>query len=78
MSYLGEGGSGRVYLCMDIHDSRLYAVKVRVHACTNKTHACCRNTFWNVAARLAHGRRSQRHAAAPRVPAIHADSFLLV
>jgi hypothetical protein len=29
LSYLGQGSSGRVYLCMDIHDSRLYAVKVQ-------------------------------------------------
>ena len=31
LSYLGQGSSGRVYLCMDIHDSRLYAVKVQCH-----------------------------------------------
>lgn len=31
LSYLGQGSSGRVYLCMDIHDSHLYAVKVGRH-----------------------------------------------
>ena len=28
VKYLGRGSCGRVFLCMDVHDHRLYAVKV--------------------------------------------------
>jgi serine/threonine protein kinase len=44
LSYLGQGSSGRVYLCMDIHDSRLYAVKV---GCGYKHHAVIFQLFFD-------------------------------
>lgn len=28
IKYLGRGACGRVFLCMDMYDNRLYAVKV--------------------------------------------------
>ena len=30
IKYLGRGACGRVFLCMDMTDNRLYAVKVRL------------------------------------------------
>jgi [calcium/calmodulin-dependent protein kinase] kinase len=29
IKYLGKGANGRVFLCLDMADTRLYAVKVR-------------------------------------------------
>jgi len=29
IKYLGKGANGRVFLCLDMTDTRLYAVKVR-------------------------------------------------
>ena len=30
IKYLGRGACGRVFMCMDMEDNRLYAVKVRL------------------------------------------------
>lgn len=33
IKYLGRGACGRVFLCMDMNDNRLYAVKVCPELC---------------------------------------------
>lgn len=41
IKYLGRGACGRVFLCMDMTDNRLYAVKVIRSACLNCLCALC-------------------------------------
>ena len=42
IKYLGKGANGRVFLCLDMADTRLYAVKVRTAAASLK----CAQHVW--------------------------------
>ncbi len=47
IKYLGKGANGRVFLCLDMCDNRLYAVKVRLLSLRHMNHPTSKcNPAW--------------------------------